>query len=291
MKMSYDDDYDYEETIVDKLKKISRYVVPVGLTAVTLISLGRMINAIASKPTLIYHYDQRYHNIDYIDIFYDQIKSSNTTLIFPEPYNFEDMKVVLSKIHHPIMLNVYSSVASSEDEPYKLSIEQIEFCIKNYEIKMLRIHEMIGWVGTYSFDRTYVKTVFELCRKHNMPLLLQEWNVNGFNEVKELVKGYEDLVIVSYEITGQIEPLTEFIYLKSNFKLWGSCITSWYWNDKGFGDTENMPIELFLQFYDYAVKNGACVIQFEPYWYFHEAKIDYPTPRDTLNMFLDHIKS
>ena len=113
-------------------------------------------------------------------------------------------------------------------------------------------------------------------RANNLKLFWTEWKLETFPTLQTYIKGYEDIVTVSFSTnSGDGEPSDGFLQVSQLFQHWGASVQAWYWDTRYGSDplkmpTEDMPISLLIQHTFSAKIMGAEIIQFEPYWYFFD---------------------
>jgi hypothetical protein len=187
----------------------------------------------------------------------------------------------------PIMFEVF---CPGDNNFFKLTPEQISAVIDVCNVKWLRFAEVISFslneTQNFPFPTEYVSNILSFCRDHNLRLFWTEWKVDHpgvqtFQAIKNYIKGFEDIVTVSFSTnSGEMEPAEGFAYMNSLFPHWGGSVQSWYYETRLRSrlenysgpvieeESRNMPISLLLNHALLCRKMGAEVIQFEPYWYF-----------------------
>ena len=179
----------------------------------------------------------------------------------------------------PIMLDVFGGGNGSNPTPM-LSTSDILSAMAVSNVQYLRFSEAISWHMDHPelpFPVDYVNSILEFCRANNLKLFWTEWKAEAFPAVQTYIKGYEDIVTVSFSTNCQfLEPFDGFQLLSnSTIQHWGSSVQAWYWDTRHTPDplkkpTEDMPIGLLIQHALLAKSTGAEIIQFEPYWYFFD---------------------
>ena len=121
------------------------------------------------------------------------------------------------------------------------------------------------------FPTAYVTSILEFCRANGLKLFWAEWKVETFKSIQTYIKGYEDIVTVSFSTnSGDLEPADGFMQVSIMFQHWGGSVQAWYWTTRYGSDPLNMPISLLIQQVLSAKNIGAEILQFEPYWYFFD---------------------
>ena len=105
----------------------------------------------------------------------------------------------------------------------------------------------------------------------DLKLFWTEWKAETFKAIQTYIKGYEDIVTVSFSTnSGDLEPADGFMQVSKMFQHWGGSVQAWYWTTRYGPDPLNMPISLLIQHALSAKNIGAEILQFEPYWYFFD---------------------
>ena len=191
----------------------------------------------------------------------------------------------------PIMLEVFGGGNDATPTPM-LTTEEITAAITAANVKYLRFAEVISWhlENKLPFPTNYVAEILEFCKANNLKLFWTEWkndypdkNVETFTAIQTIIKGYEDIVTVSFSTNShELEPADGFLQLNQMFKQWGASIQPWYWNTTHNSDLMGMPASLLLEHALAAKGIGAKTIEFEPYWYF----FDNGEPNENLKLLL-----
>jgi len=180
----------------------------------------------------------------------------------------------------PIMLEVLCSGNLTVTPVFNLTTIQILDVMEKCNVKWLRFAEVVSRHIELNlpFPREYVSTILNFCREHNLKLFWTEWKAETFNEIKNYISGFEDIVTVSFSTNSQdLEPKEGFTDVRELFLHWGGSVQSWYYETRhrlGTGgqmdeeESRNMPVSLLIDHASVCRNMGAEVIQFEPYWYF-----------------------
>lgn len=251
------------------------------------ISLWKPQNRLSA---LIFHVDHRFSDIrGKIFEIYNNLSANryNTLLLPQEEFDKEKRMDILSEFRPcPIMLNVFTS-ADEIGNPYMLNVTEIGEIMSLNDVRALRFAEVISWHKEHNraFPSDYATQILSFCKEHGIFLQWNEWDIYSFDTLRKTIKGYENYVIPSYEIIGQFEPQGGFSLISGNY--WGAGISTWYWEVRGKGKPEDMPIDLVIQFSKQARDMGAIIIQYEPYQYFFNYEDN--TPKPTIKALLEAI--
>ncbi len=213
---------------------------------------------------------------------YSQLQNLNNgtyeILLLPEYYgnlNWSDTYNWMSTSFNgiPICLSVFEGGYDKFPNPnVMLTIAQIQQAMSTFDVRMIRIAEMVSWYieANQTFPADYVKSLLNFARENGLRVLWSEWKVGAdvFLQVKNYTSGYEDIVTVAFQTnSGDLEPAEGFDLVSNMFPNWGGSIQSWYWHTHGLGGEMEMPISLFVQHTLEATELGAEALQFEPYRY------------------------
>jgi hypothetical protein len=182
------------------------------------------------------------------------------------------------------MLDVYGGGEGATPLPM-LTTAQISQALAVANVKSLRFAEVLSWYQEHNqtIPADYVSGILAFCRTNNLQLLWTEWKTDGFPAIQNMIRGYEDIVTVSFSTnSNDLEPTDGFLYLKETFPQWGASIQAWYWTTHQNQELMNMPASLMLEQTMSTAAIGAKSIQFEPYWYF----FDNGTPNNNLRILL-----
>ncbi|MEM2107842.1 MAG: hypothetical protein QXL10_00960 [Candidatus Bathyarchaeia archaeon] len=259
----------------------------------------------AALSTVVHHVCEKPGDIHVPDVagVYRQILAANagkypTVLLLPEYAGHLDWSAELDWIADnfggqdgiPIMLDVFGGGGGQTPTP-QLTTEQIEAAMAVANVKWLRFAEVVSWHIEHQqpFPEDYVAEVLSFCRANNLKLFWCEWKVDyalgkqgevrTFDLIRELIEGYEDIVVVGFKTnSGDLEPDAGFAYVAGMFEHWGAVVESWYWETRhrtqvwepreGLESPDNMPVSWMVCHANEARSRGAELIQFEPYWYF-----------------------
>jgi hypothetical protein len=171
----------------------------------------------------------------------------------------------------PIALSAFEG--GTETAPLvKLSISEISHAVQTLDVKMIRLSELVTYYLNISqpLPTEWITDVLSYCRTHNLKVFWGEWGV-GFDiyqSVAKAIEGYEDIVTVAFQTNNdKVEPVDGLIGVKQNFEHRGASVQSWYWVERGYGNSTDMPAQLFVQHALTARNLGAEMLQFEPYWH------------------------
>ena len=177
--------------------------------------------------------------------------------------------------------------STEEDIPIKLSIENLTTALTKFDVEYLRFAEPISWhiEHNITFPTEYAESILAFCRENNLKIFWTEWktdheetNTRIFTQIKELIRGYEDIVTVSFSTnSGEEEPALGFLNVEEMFDHWGASIQAWYWETRYNETLMDMPPALIGLHTAIAKSTGAEIIQFEPYWYFFNPETGEPT--------------
>jgi cell division protein FtsL len=174
----------------------------------------------------------------------------------------------------PIVLSVFEGGSASIPNR-QLTLDQISEAVAALNVKELRIGEMTSWYLTHlmPFPTNYTDSLLNFTRARGLKLQWSEWQVNygAFQRIQSYIKGYEDIVTVTFQTNSkEVEPFDGFLVASETFQHWGGSIQSWYWEDRDYGTTFDMPTSVLLEHTLAARKLGAEILEFEPYWYFFD---------------------
>jgi uncharacterized coiled-coil protein SlyX len=226
---------------------------------------------------------------------YNQILKLNkgiySIMLLPEYQGDENWTATLAWLkqnfaHIPIVLPVFEG-GNSTVPNRKLTIDQISEAIATLDIRELRIGEMASWYlkNLQPFPTDYITSILNFSRAHNLKVQWSEWQVNygAFQRIQSYITGYVDTVTVTFQTNSlEIEPFDGFLLTSGTFKQWGGSIQSWYWEERGYGSTFNMPTSIYMEHTLSAKKLGAHILEFEPYWYL----FDNGEPRENLQILM-----
>jgi prefoldin subunit 5 len=239
----------------------------------------------AELKTLIFHVSEKgegytWGRIPNVTDTYNQILALNDgmydVLLMPEYKGYTDwaesltwMKQNFAQI--PIALPIFEG-GDNNTPTRQLTINQISEAVTTLNVRELRIGEMVSWYLSrlQPFPTDYIASLLNFTRTHGLRLQWSEWKVNlgVFERVQTYIAGYEDIVTVSFQTNSkEAEPWDGFLKASGIFQHWGASIQSWYWAERGYGTTFDMPTSLMLEHALAAKKLGAEALQFEPYWY------------------------
>ena len=169
----------------------------------------------------------------------------------------------------PVMLNVWTS-----DDAYSITTDQISQAMQICPVKYLRFHEVMSYyAGTINSAATqsYIQSILAFSKANGIPLFWNEWDTSTYPAIANIIKGYENNVLVSFG-TNNINVQAGFQALQA-FKRKAASIQSWYWstlNGNQPGYEFVMPPALMAQFTLQAFQAGCEIIQYEPYSYFFD---------------------
>lgn len=180
----------------------------------------------------------------------------------------------------PICLSIFEGGDSKLPDPnVKLTIEEIQEAMAAGDVRMVRFAEMISWYMNASrtwqniaFPIDEVRDILEFCRSKDLKVLWSEWKISYdvLPDLNRTISGFEDIVTFVYQTNNEFDdPFVGYLYA-TQFERWGASIQSWYWEEHGYGDKDDMPIDLMVEHTILSRNMGAEIIQFEPYWYFFE---------------------
>jgi len=173
----------------------------------------------------------------------------------------------------PIMLDVFEG-GNGSAPIQMLSPDDILAAMATCNVQYLRFAELVSWYMAHPelpFPTAYITSILQFCRANNLKLFWTEWKAETFKPIQTYIKGYEDIVTVSFSTnSGDLEPATGFMQVSSMFQHWGASVQAWYWTTRYGTDPMNMPISLLIQHALSAKSLGAEIIEFEPYWYFFD---------------------
>ena len=144
----------------------------------------------------------------------------------------------------PIMLDIFGGGNSSNPTPM-LSPNDISSAMTVTNVQYLRFAEVISWHTDHPelpFPVDYVKSILEFCRANNLRLFWTEWKVETFETIQTYIKGYEDIVTISFSTnSGDVEPAEGFMQISQTFQHWGGSIQAWYWTTRYNSSLMDMP--------------------------------------------------
>jgi hypothetical protein len=257
-----------------------------------------------NKPklqTLVFHVcekEEKWCQLPNVNSTYNQIQALNKNTydiaLLPEYKGNQNWTEELSWLKNnfggqqgiPIMLFAFGGGEATDDTIIpQMSIDNISEAIAACNVKYLRFAEVASWYIEHnqSFPTAYVKSVLDLCRANGLKLFWTEWKNETFSAVQTYIKGYEDIVTVSFSTNSEfVEPTDGFMQLSQMFQHWGGSIQAWYWAERYNTTLQNMPPLLLVEQTLFAKQIGAEIIQFEPYWYF----FNNGTPNENLNRLM-----
>ena len=246
-----------------------------------------------SKPklqTLVFHVSEKgegytWGHIPDVNYTYNQILALNNNtyniVLLPEYKGNENWTEELSWLTAnfggqqgiPIMLDVFNGGPNDTPTP-QLTTTQITAAMAVANVQYLRFAEVVSWHMEHPnlpFPTAYVTSILEFCRSNGLKLFWTEWKAETFKPIQTYIKGYEDVVTVSFSTnSGDPEPADGFMQMSQMFQHWGGSVQAWYWTTRDSSDPLNMPISLLIQHALSAKTTGAEILQFEPYWYFFD---------------------
>lgn len=169
----------------------------------------------------------------------------------------------------PVMIDVFGGGDAAVPNPM-LTTSQIQQAMAVANVKAIRFAEVFSWYQEHNqtVPTDYVANILAFCRTNNLPLFWTEWKTDGFSLLQNYIRGYEDLVTVSFSTNScDLPPTDGFLYLRETFPQWGASIQAWYWTTHEGYDLMTMPPSLMLEHMLSATGVGAKTIQFEPYWF------------------------
>jgi hypothetical protein len=244
----------------------------IGLPLLTTLAVAKA----QANPKLYFHvkHDPQngYNTINKIQQIYQYLRSVNHTglnvgIELQITGDWATQQSYLQKCAGiPIMLNAITS-----DDRYILHVDEIERAATVCPVKVLRFHEILSY---YRQDLP-LDLIFDVlnCAKNvlKIPVFWNEWDINTYPILAQIIQGYEDTVIVSFGTNNAwLEPIQGYQYLQQ-FKRKGASIQGWYWYERHnrINGTElQMPPQLMVQFTQQAFQAGCEMIQYEPYNYF-----------------------
>lgn len=171
----------------------------------------------------------------------------------------------------PIMLPVFGGGSGAAPD-YQLNTTQIYAALANANVKWIAFGEIVSWYTEHPdlpFPTADITSILEFCRANSLRVFWTEWKVDAFKAIQTYIKGYEDIVTVSFSTnSGDVEPADGFLQVSNIFQKWGASVQAWYWTTRYSPDPLNMPISLLIQHALSAKNVGAEILEFEPYWYF-----------------------
>ena len=264
---------------------MNKYIPVLALTGgIALLLLIRRVSAVAVPPKLYFHIkhvSSGYPNtLGKVREIYESIQAVNRTgyNIGLEPQCTADWNTQLSYLREcaniPVMLNVFTS-----DDNLQLSINQIAQAMSICPVRYFRFHEVFSYYQPLPVE--YVKSVLAFARNVNVPIFWNEWDVNAYDTIANVIRGYEDMVAVSFGTnSGYYEPAEGFQFLQ-RFQRRAASVQSWYWwerNGRLPGSENYMPPELMVQHTQEAFEAWCEIVQYEPFGYFFSDE----TPKSTL---------
>lgn len=173
----------------------------------------------------------------------------------------------------PIMIDVFGGGNNSNPTPM-LSTYDISLAMAISNVQYLRFAEVISWHMEHpelAFPVDYVKSILDFCRANYLKLFWTEWKIETFQTLQNYIKGYEDIVTVSFSTnSGDVEPSEGFMQISQTFQHWGGSIQAWYWETRYNSSLMDMPASLLAEHALFAKSMGAEALEFEPYWYFFD---------------------
>jgi uncharacterized coiled-coil protein SlyX len=172
----------------------------------------------------------------------------------------------------PIMLDVFGGGENTMPIPM-LSTSDILVAMGTCNVQYLRIAEVVSWHMEHQqvLPTAYITDLLAFARVHNLKVFWTEWKAETFAQIQNFIKGYEDIVTVSFSTNSQdLQPTDGFRYLNGMFNHWGASVQAWYWTSYYNASLMDMPASLLSEHALAAKRIGAEVIQFEPYWYFFD---------------------
>jgi hypothetical protein len=173
-----------------------------------------------------------------------------------------------------------------------LTIDEISQAVAALDVRELRIGEIASWYLSHlsAFPVDYVTSILNFSRAHGLKVEWSEWQVNfgAFQRIQSYISGYEDIVTLTFQTNSkEVEPWDGFLLTSGTFNHWGGSIQSWYWEERGYGSTFDMPTSVLLEHALAARKLGAEILEFEPYWYL----FDNGEPRENLQVLMAALTS
>jgi hypothetical protein len=169
----------------------------------------------------------------------------------------------------PVMLNVWTS-----DSNYSIDVGQIVQAMEVCPVKYLRFHEVMSYyanvINTPSIQ-SYIRSILDFSKSYGVPLFWNEWDPGTYPAIANIIRGYEDNVLVSFG-TNNTAVQAGFQALQV-FKRKAASIQSWYWfilNGSQPGYEFTMPPALMGEFTLEASQAGCELVQYEPYSYFFD---------------------
>ena len=250
-------------------------------------SLREIINENkAQLPTLVFHVCEKgegysWGHLPNASDTYNQIlalnNNPNNVLLLPEYKGHGNWTQELAWLTSnfggphgiPIMIDVFGGGEGSTPIPL-LSISDISAAMVTCNVQYLRIAEVISWHMEHQLvlPTAYITDLLAFARANSLKVFWTEWKADAFVQVETCIKGYEDIVTVSFSTNSQdLQPTDGFLYLNGMFAYWGASVQAWYWDTHYNSSLLDMPASLLLEHALAAKSIGAEVIQFEPYWY------------------------
>ena len=172
----------------------------------------------------------------------------------------------------PVMLNVWTS-----DNSYSISTSQIAQAMAVCPVKYLRFHEVMSYyastINTQAVQ-SYIQSVLAFSKASKIPLFWNEWDPTTYPAIANIIRGYEDNVLVSFGTNNtQVAAGLQALQI---FKRKAFSVQAWYWTQNYL----QMPPSMEAQFTLEAFNAGCEIVQYEPYSYFFDSNAN---PRVSLS--------
>ena len=264
------------------MKGYEKAALAVGAVAVGAVALSLLAKPAAAQPvpTMFFHIKNDPINgpvtVGKVAAVYGALTKVASPLGFGvglEPQCIDTWQNQLSYLQEfakiPTMLNVWTS-----DNAYAISTSQISQAMQLCPVKYLRFHEVMSYYAdTINTPTTqnYIQSILAFSKNSGIPLFWNEWDINTYPAIANIIKGYENNVLVSFG-TNNINVQAGFAALQV-FKRKAASIQSWYWSTLNGGQPGyefTMPPTLMAQFTLQAFQAGCEIVQYEPYSYFFD---------------------
>ena len=180
----------------------------------------------------------------------------------------------------PVMAQFLTPNPYGTGEPYMLSVEQIEAIRGVSDLRILSLNEAASYyrdVLNQPLPEDYIKSVFAYAKNIGVPVFWSEWDWRAYPIIADVIRGYEDTVIVSFGTNANyIEPVDAYQIFLQQFSRKGASVQSWYWwerHDRVSGTELEMPPELMIQHTSEAFAAGCEIVHYEPFGYFFDNEI------------------